>query len=198
MREGAVASGIRRIEAITGMAVMQNICEKDMQLKQAAALLKTSPAEVVPKTEMLLAELKAAGRQIEMLKGKLAASSVDDFLKNAVKIKNTLVITGRTDNLDLDGMRNLGDRLRERAPNSIIVLASGKDGKATFVSMATKAAIAEGANAGGVVRDVAKIAGGGGGGKPESAQAGGRDISKIDDALGSTASIVEKYIKGNK
>ncbi|NLB82259.1 MAG: alanine--tRNA ligase, partial [Clostridiaceae bacterium] len=195
LRESAVASGIRRIEGITGMSVISGMRQQEMQIKQIATLLKTSVGDVVEKAESLLTEIKAAGKEIELLKGKLAASSVDSFIDNAIKVGNTMVITGRVDNLDVDAMRGLGDKLRDKQPNSVAILASLQAGRINFVAMATKAAIADGANAGSIVRDVAQIAGGGGGGRPDSAQAGGKDASKIDIALGQAVDIVKKYIK---
>jgi alanyl-tRNA synthetase len=190
LREGAVASGVRRIEAVTGMSILRNIRIQQQQIKEVATIFKTTPADIVHRAESFLAELKTAGREIETLKGKLASSSVESLIDKAKSIGNTTIITGRLDELDIEGMRALGDRLRDKVSNSVIVLSSAKGGKVSFVAMATKAAIADGANAGNIVRDIAKLTGGGGGGKPDSAQAGGKDTGKIDDApAGGTLAI---------
>ncbi len=195
MRESAVAAGIRRIEAVTGTGVLYNLREKENQIKDLAAVLKTTPADIAGRAEGLVNELKAANKEIETLRGKLAAGSVDSLIKNAQKVKNTYVITGRTDDLNVEDMRSLGDRLRDKVSNAVIVLCSVKEGKISFVAMATKDAVADGADAGSIVRETAKITGGGGGGKPDSAQAGGKDVSKADEALKQVKDIVENLLK---
>jgi alanyl-tRNA synthetase len=142
MRESAVAAGIRRIEAVTGTGVLYNLREKENQIKDLAAVLKTTPADIAGRAEGLVNELKAANKEIETLRGKLAAGSVDSLIKNAQKVKNTYVITGRTDDLNVEDMRSLGDRLRDKVSNAVIVLCSVKEGKISFVAMATKDAVA--------------------------------------------------------
>ncbi len=195
VREGGVAAGIRRIEAVTGANVLKLLREEEERLKTLSAVLKTNPVDVVSRAEGVLAELKAAGREIEMLKSKLAGGSIDELIGVARSVGDVKVITGRMDDLDTEGLRTLGDKLRDKVPGAVIVLATANGGKVNFVAMAAKSAVAAGVNAGGIVREVAKIAGGGGGGKPDNAMAGGKDASKINEALQAAYAVVEGQLK---
>ncbi|OQB13913.1 MAG: Alanine--tRNA ligase [Firmicutes bacterium ADurb.Bin193] len=197
IKESGVAAGIRRIEAVTGESVLKLLRERERVLKEASVLLKTSPSDVTARIETFLEEYKCAGKEIEALKSRLAGSSVDDFIKGAKMAGETSVISGRMDGLNLGGLRNLGDRIRDKVQNAVVVLASVKDGKIGFIAMATKAAVAAGADSGRIVREVAKITGGGGGGKPDSAQAGGTDLSKVDDAVAEVYNIVKEQMRTN-
>ena len=194
LREIGVAAGVRRIEAITGMSMLKLLRENEQQIREIAGMLKTTPTDILYRTKSFIDDMKKASREIENLRGKLARSSIDDLINNAQKIGDTFVITGRMDDLDIEGLRNLGDRLRDKVPNAVIMLATSKNDKVNFVAMATSEAVAGGANAGNIVREVAKIAGGGGGGKPDSAQAGGKEAGKINDALKETINIVKNQI----
>jgi alanyl-tRNA synthetase len=195
VRESGVAAGIRRIEAITGMTTLKIMRQSEQVLKEVSAILKTNPADIIAKAQSFISDLRNANKEIETLKGKLAGGSVDALIAKAQKVGETLVVATRMDELDLEGLRNLGDKIRDRLPNAVIILATAKDNKINFVSMATKEAVAAGAHAGNIIREIAKITGGGGGGRPESAQAGGKDISKIDEAIVRSAEIIKSFIK---
>ncbi|MBZ4662450.1 MAG: alaS [Caloramator sp.] len=192
--EGGVAAGIRRIEAVTGRGAIDFINSVEATLYEVSRVLKTTTKEVVRKAEGLINELKEKEREIEALKSKMANSVADEIVNSARDIKGVKVATAKVD-LDADGLRTLGDRLKEKLGTCVIVLGSSKEGKVVFVSMASKDAVQMGAHAGNIIREVAKIAGGGGGGRPDIAQAGGRDASKIDEALNKVFDIVETMIK---
>ena len=189
--ETGVAAGIRRIEAVTGQGVLAELKKAESTIMQIAQNLKCGIGDVVKKAESVVSEVKALESKIESLNTKLAKGAADDILANAKEINGITVVTGRVDGANVDALRNLGDGFKSKLSAGVIVLASSDGDKVSIVSMATKEAITRGAHAGNIVREVAKICGGGGGGKPESAQAGARDASKIEEAL----LYVEKLIE---
>lgn len=193
--ESGVAAGVRRIEALTGAYAVRYYHEKEEQLNSIAAALKTTPQESLRKVETMSAELKAAQKEIEQLKDKLVSSSFDEVLGKAADVSGVKVVTARFDQLDMDALRNTCENLRSRAGTSVVVLASSLGGKVSFVAMASKDAVARGAHCGNIVREAAKAAGGGGGGRPDMAQAGGKDASKIDEALKCAVEAVRAQIK---
>ncbi|CDF58257.1 alanine--tRNA ligase [Thermobrachium celere] len=192
--EGGVAAGIRRIEAVTGKGAIDYVNNIELTLNEVAKALKTTNKEIVRKAEALVNELKGKEREIEALKSKMANSMSDEIVNSAKDINGVKVAVAKVD-LDADGLRTLGDRLKEKLGTCVIVLGSNKEGKVVFVSMASKDAVQKGAHAGNIIKEVAKVAGGGGGGRPDIAQAGGRDASKIDEALNKAFEIVETMIK---
>ncbi len=182
--ESGVAAGVRRIEAVTGMGVLELIKKSEDTINAVASALKTNPGEVALKAAALPEELKEAKREIESLKNKMAQGSIGNVLSDAAEVKGIKVITKKMDDgLDMNALRNVGDSLKQKVECGIIVLASDEGGKVNIIAMATKAAVEKGVHAGNIIREVAKVTGGGGGGKPDNAQAGGRDASKIDEAL---------------
>ncbi len=193
--EGGVAAGVRRIEAVTGVAALEYFGNKEKALDEVSAVLKTTSTDLVKKAEALVNELKNSHREIESLRSKLAQGSVDDILSNAVDINGITVVTARMDSLDMDGLRNMGDTVRDQLDCGVVVLATAFGGKVNFIAMATKTAVAKGIHAGNIVREVAKVASGGGGGRPDMAQAGGKDASKIDEALSKVLTLVESMQK---
>ncbi len=189
--ESGVAAGVRRIEAVTGFGVLELLSKTENTVIETAKALKSNITEVASKAVSLTEELKEAKREIESLKSKMAQGSIGDLINEAEEVNGIKIITKKMDDgLDMNSLRNAGDSLKQKAPCSVIVLASSADGKVNIVAMATKEAIEKGAHAGNIIREVAKVTGGGGGGKPDSAQAGGKDASKIDEAL----SIVKTLI----
>lgn len=192
--EGGVAAGVRRIEAFTGKGVLKYIENLDSILKDVAAALKTTVKDVPRRAETLMVEFKEKEKEIDILKSKMAAGAADSIINSAKDVKGVKIVTAVVE-LDIDGLRDLGDRLRDKLGKSVIVLGSTKDDKVTFIAMANKDAVAMGIHSGNIVREVAKIAGGGGGGKPESAQAGGKDPGRVNEALNSVYNIVENMIK---
>lgn len=194
LSEGGVASGIRRVEAVTGHGAVEYVESIQETLKNIAVTLKSPASEVSRKVEALSEDLKAREKEIENLKAKLAGNAAKNLAENAKDIKGVKVLTAVVD-LDVDAMRDMGDKLRDKLGKSAVVLASNKNGKVTFIVMASKDAVASGVHAGNIIKQVAKIAGGGGGGRPDMAQAGGRDASKIDEALNASYSIIEGMVK---
>lgn len=192
--EGGIAAGVRRIEAITGKGVLQYIESQDNTLKEIASVLKTTPRDIAKRAEAVMLELKEKDKEIDNLRLKMTADTAGSLIESAREIKGVKVITASVA-LDVDGLRNLGDKLKDKLGKSIVVLASNKDNKITFISMSSKDAISAGAHSGNIIKEVAKIAGGGGGGKPEMAQAGGKDPNKINEALDAVYNIVENMIK---
>ena len=190
--ETGVAAGIRRIEAVTGLGVLAELKKCEATIAEVAENLKCGIGDVAKKAQSVVAEIKTLESKIESLNAKLAGGAADEIMNNAKEINGITVVCGRVDGANVDALRNLGDSFKAKLDCGVIVLASSDNGKVSIVSMATKAAVARGAHAGNIVREVAKVCGGGGGGKPESAQAGAKDASKIEEALELVYSMVEK------
>ena len=193
--ESGVAAGVRRIEALTGRNALEYYSEKEDQLNGIAGTLKSTPQDSQRKVEIMSAELKAAQKEIEQLKEKLVSGSFDEVLSKAVDINGIKAVAARFDQLDPEALRNTCETLRSKLGSGIVVLASASGGKVNFVAMATKDAVDRGAHCGNVVREAAKAAGGGGGGRPDMAQAGGKDAEKIGDALSSALEAIKAQIK---
>lgn len=192
--EAGVAAGVRRIEAVTGKGALKYVDNMENVLKETAACLKTPVKDVVRRAEIVVTELKEKDKEIELLKSKLAAGAADEILSKAKDVKGVKVIAENLD-MDTDALRELGDKLRDKLGKSVIVLGSKAGGKVTFIVMASKDAVASGAHSGNIVREVAKLAGGSGGGRPDMAQAGAKDASKLSEALSAAIGIVESMIK---
>lgn len=192
LSETGVAAGVRRIEAVTGFGVLTEVYAMQEVLNTTAEALKCAPKDLAKKAAIVMDELKKAEAKIEGLNAKLAKSSEGDILNSAREINGITVVCGRIDGATADALRKIGDDFKAQTPCGVIVLASSDGGKATFIAMATKEAIAKGAHSGNIVREAAKIAGGGGGGRPDSAQAGGKDVSKIDYALAAVYKMMEE------
>ncbi|HEX2946634.1 MAG TPA: alanine--tRNA ligase [Clostridia bacterium] len=193
--ESGVAAGVRRIEALTGRNALEYYNEKEEQLNDIAGALKSAPQDSLRRVELMSAELKAALKEIEQLKDKLVSGSFEEVLSKAVDVNGIKAITARFDQLDADALRNTCETLRSKVGSGIVVLASASAGKVNFVAMATKDAVERGAHCGNIVREAAKTAGGGGGGRPDMAQAGGKDTDKTDDALKSALEVIKAQIK---
>ena len=186
---------MRRIEALTGKGALEYYDQVEEKLESIAAALRTSPQESLKRVETLNSELKAALKEIEQLKAKLASSSFDEVLGGAVEVSGMKIATGRFDQLDMDSLRNTCENLRSRIGSGVVVLASSLGDKASFVAMATKDAVERGIHCGNIVKEAAKAAGGGGGGRPDMAQAGGKDTSKIDEALRLAVEAAKAQVK---
>jgi len=195
LSEGGVAAGVRRIEGTTGLGVMRELYGLEDTLKEAAGVLKCAPRDVAQKAKNLHEELKAAGAQIESLTAKMANNAAGDLLANAKEINGVSVVTGKLENAGIDALRTLGDSIKEKLPASFVALADVAGDKVTFITMATPEAVKRGLHAGNIIREVAKTAGGGGGGRPDSAQAGGKDASKADEALAVALRLAEEALQ---
>lgn len=182
--ESGVAAGVRRIEAVTGSGVLELLNNAQSTVTNIAETIKSSVHEVEAKAQSLVDENKNLKRELESIKSKMANSGLSSLVEGADEVNGIKVIAHRLDEgLDMNALRNAGDNLKQKLECAVIVLASAAEGKVNIVAMATKDAVSKGAHAGNIIREVAKTCGGGGGGKPDSAQAGGKDASKIAEAL---------------
>jgi alanyl-tRNA synthetase len=180
--EGAVASGVRRVEAVAGPAAIESVARKEAALREAADLLKIGPLEVPKRLQKLLDEQRALEKQLSELEARLARSRAEDLVKAARQINGVAVIAGRIDGLDADGLRAVADTLRNRLGSGIVCVGSVVEGKVNLIAAVTKDLTSR-FQAGKLIQEVAKAVGGGGGGRPDLAQAGGKDPAKLDAAL---------------
>ena len=195
LSESGIAAGVRRIEALTGDEVFAYYKEQEAQLANAAKLLKTKPEAVSEKIEHLYAEIKALQSENEALKSKAAKDALGDVMNQVQEIKGVKLLAARVDDVDMNGLRDLGDQLKEKLGDGVVVLASVKDGKVSLMATATDEAQKKGAHAGNLIKAIAAIVGGGGGGRPGMAQAGGKNPAAVDDAIKEAAKVVESQIK---
>ena len=190
MSEYSVASGVRRIEAVTGRRCLAMAKDANLMLAQAAELLKTKPNELVAKTEGFLAEIKELRQKLERMKDKILNADVERFLFAAKKIGGFDVLTATRTDLEPNDLRKIGDFLRDKDPKVVAVMATATESKVTFAAVCGKEAVAAGIKAGELVKAVSAVAGGKGGGKPDSAMGGGTEVLKIDNAL----AIVDDFV----
>lgn len=195
LSESGIAAGVRRIEALTGDAVFAYYKEQEAQLANAAKLLKTKPEAVSEKIEHLYAEIKALQSENEALKSKAAKDALGDVMNQVQEIKGVKLLAARVDDVDMNGLRDLGDQLKEKLGDGVVVLVSVKDGKVSLMATATDEAQKKGAHAGNLIKAIAAIVGGGGGGRPGMAQAGGKNPAAVDDAIKEAAKVIESQIK---
>ena len=194
--ESGIAAGVRRIEALTGNGVLAYYKELEDRINEAASLLKTSPAELTDKITHLQAEVKALHSENESLKSKMAQDSLGDVMDKVTEIKGVKVLAAALSDVDMNGLRDLGDQLKEKLGEGVVVLMSSAGGKVNMMAAATKGVLDKGVHAGNLIKAAASCVGGGGGGRPQMAQAGGKDVSKIPEALKMISSVLEEQIKG--
>ena len=193
--ESGIAAGVRRIEALTGEGVFAYYREQEAVLAEAAKLLKASPASVPEKIGHLLAEVKALQSENESLKSKAAKDALGDVMDQIKEVKGVKVLAARVDGVDMNGLRDLGDQLKEKLGEGVVVLASAADGKVSLMATATDGAMKAGAHAGNLIKAIAVCVGGGGGGRPNMAQAGGKNPAGIDEALTKVTEVLEDQMK---
>ncbi len=193
--EAGVAAGVRRIEALTGNNVIEYYRQMEEDLHTIAKTLKTSPAEITEKITHLQKEVKELQSENESLKSKMAQDSLGNVMDQVVEVKGVKVLASAVDGVDMNGLRDLGDQLKEKLGEGVVVLASAKDGKVSLLAMATQGAMDKGAHAGNLIKAAAAIVGGGGGGRPNMAQAGGKNPDKIPEAIAKVAELVEGQLK---
>ena len=193
--EAGVAAGVRRIEALTGNNVIEYYRQMEENLHTIAKTLKTSPAEITEKITHLQKEVKELQSENESLKSKMAQDSLGNVMDQVVEVKGVKVLASAVDGVDMNGLRDLGDQLKEKLGEGVVVLASAKDGKVSLLAMATQGAMNKGAHAGNLIKAAAAIVGGGGGGRPNMAQAGGKNPDKIPEAIAKVAELVEGQLK---
>lgn len=196
LSEGGVAAGVRRIEAVTGRGVLEYIKEKDNLISNTASVLKTNLLnEIDKKAESVVSELKSVSKEVESIKAQIANSKANDILSDVQKIDDVELISARFDGMTVDDLKKTADGIKEKISCGVVVLGALTDDKITFVAMVTKDALSKGAHAGNIIKEITAIAGGRGGGKPDMAQGGGKDASKIDEALSSVTDVLNSQLK---
>ncbi len=195
LSESGVAAGVRRIEALTGNGVMKYYKEMEDKLHEVAKALKATPANVVEKAEHLLAENKALHGELESMKSKAAKDALGDVMNQVTEVKGVKLLAAKVSGVDMNGLRDLGDQLKEKLGEGVILLASDLEGKVNLVAMATEDAMKKGAHAGNLIKGIAGLVGGGGGGRPNMAQAGGKNPGGIEAAIAEAKKVLDGQIK---
>ena len=193
--ETGVAAGVRRIEALTSDAVFEYYDRIEAQLEAAAKAAKATPATLVEKIEHMMAEIKALQSENESLKSKAAKEALGDVMDQVVEVSGVKLLAAGVAGVDMNGLRDLGDQLKEKLGEGVVVLASESDGKVNLIAMATEGAMAKGAHAGNLIKSIAGKVGGGGGGRPNMAQAGGKNPAGIPDAIAEAKTALEGQIQ---
>ena len=191
LSESGVAAGVRRIEALTSKGLIRYYDNLEKKLNEAAKVLKATPDNLAEKIAHLTAENKALHSEVESLKSKLAQDAMGDVMDQVQEIKGVKLLAAEVDGVDMNGLRDLGDQLKEKLGEGVVVLASGNDGKVSLMVTATDAAMKQGAHAGNLIKAIAGLVGGGGGGRPNMAQAGGKNPAGIQEALKKAAEVLE-------
>ena len=193
--ESGVAAGVRRIEALTSDGLMRYYAQIEETLKNAAHLLKATPENLADKITHMMAENKSLHGEVESLKNKMARDAAGDVMDQVEEVKGVKLLAAQLDGIDMNGLRDLGDQLKAKLGEGVVVLASGNDGKVSLMATATDGAMKQGAHAGNLVKAIAGCVGGGGGGRPNMAQAGGKNPAGIPDALAKAAEVLGSQIK---
>lgn len=189
--ESGVAAGVRRIEALTGRGLMAYYDGLEHTVKEAASLVKAAPAELTEKLKHLLAEMKSLQSENEALKSKAAKEALGDVMDQVITVKGVKLLAAKVTDVDMNGLRELGDQLKDKLGEGVIVLLSEAGGRVNIVAMATDGAQKAGAHAGNLIKGIAALVGGGGGGRPNMAQAGGKNPAGIDSAIAEAAKVLE-------
>ena len=192
--ENGVAAGVRRIEALTGDNVLAYYAKEEQELQQAAKIVKATPANLTERLEKLMAEVKELQSENESLKAKAAQNALGDVMDAVVEVGGVKLLATSVDQVDMNGLRDLGDQLKDQLGEGVVVLASAKDGKVNLVAMATDGAMKAGAHAGNLIKAIAGLVGGGGGGRPNMAQAGGKNPAGIPDAIAAAADALAQQL----
>ena len=195
LSESGVAAGVRRIEALTGDNVLAYYANLEEELNKAAKVVKTTPANLVERLEKLMAEMKELASENESLKSKAAKDALGDVMDQVVEIKGLKLLATSVEGVDMNGLRDLGDQLKDKLGEGVVVIASSNEGKVNLIAMATDEAQAKGAHAGNLIKAIAAKVGGGGGGRPNMAQAGGKNPAGIPEAIAEAKVALEAMIK---
>ena len=193
--EAGVAAGVRRIEALTGEAVFAYYKDVEKTLAEAAKTAKATPANLIEKIEHMLADMKAMQSEIESLKSKAAKDALGDVMNQVTEVNGVKLLATSVEGVDMNGLRDLGDQLKEKLGQGVVVIASSANDKVNLIAMATDDAMAKGAHAGNLIKGIAGLVGGGGGGRPNMAQAGGKNPAGIPDAIAKVSEVLAEQIK---
>ena len=194
LSETGVAAGVRRIEALTAKGLMNYYEDLEMKLHEAAKLLKATPDHLTEKVTHLLGENKALKSEVECLKSKLAKDAMGDVMDQVTEVKGVKLLATKLEGVDMNGLRDLGDQLKDKLGEGVILLASVNEGKVSLMAMATPGAMEKGAHAGNLIKAVAGCVGGGGGGRPNMAQAGGKNPDGVEAAIAKAREVLEGQI----
>lgn len=195
LSEAGVAAGVRRIEALTSDGLIHHYENVEQELHAVAAAAKSTPADLKTKIESMMEEIKTLHSENEKLKSKLAKEAMGDVMDQVQEVKGVKVLAVRADGVDMNGLRNLGDQLKEKIGEGVVVIASVLDGKVNLMAAVTDEAQKKGAHAGNLIKAIAGLVGGGGGGRPNMAQAGGKNPEGVADALIKVAEVVSEQVK---
>ena len=194
LSENGVAAGVRRIEALTGNGVLQYYKNLENIIQEAAKTVKATPGNLVEKCGHLMAELKSLHAELESLKSKAAKDAMGDVMNQVQEVKGVKLLAVSVDGVDMNGLRDLGDQMKEKLGEGVVVLMSGQEGKVNMIAMATEKAQKAGAHAGNLIKGIAALVGGGGGGRPGMAQAGGKNPAGIGAAIAEASKVLEGQI----
>ncbi len=195
LSETSAAAGIRRIEAITGAGILKYLAEKEELILGISSALRCAPQESINKIEALQAENKNLSKEIETLKEKMAGGGTEEMKNNAIDVNGVKFVSGKISGADVNTLRKIGDGMKDAFESEVTLIASEDGGKVTLVCSANKGAVSKGAHCGMIIKEIASLVGGSGGGRPDSAQAGGKDASGVDSALSKALEIFKSQIK---
>jgi alanyl-tRNA synthetase len=194
--ESSVAAGVRRIEAVTGLGVLQQLKNREALINEAAKEMKVQkPSDLAKRAAQMQSEISAMKKEIESLNSKIAASKLDSIMAGAETLGSVRLVAADMGNMQADAARSLADEIKARYDDVVAVLAIAPEGKLNFLAVAGKNAVSAGAHAGKLVGAVAAVTGGKGGGRPDNAMAGGRDTDKIAEALASAKDTLAGMLK---
>ena len=195
LSEGGVAAGVRRIEAITGRAVYNYLKEKEEIISNVCSNLKTKEDSLSQKVTSLIEENKSLSKELHDMKTKMSLQAVDSVLDSKLDVNGVNLVTTKFEGMDMNTLKEVADNLRDKLVSGVVVLANTTDDKLNLVATATKDAVDKGVHCGNIVKSIAQIAGGKGGGRPNMAQAGAPDVSKVDEALNHASEVLKSQVK---
>ena len=195
VNESGVAAGMRRIEAITGFEAIKYMEEKENTLKNACSTLKCNEKDIIKRIQGQASEIKEKEKEINELKAKLTSGAEDDIINSAKDINGVKVVVYALEDVDGNALRDLGDKIRNKIGSGVVVLLSKASGKVNLVAMSTKDVINNGIHCGKIIKEVATVVGGGGGGRPDMAQAGGKSPENIDKAMEKAYEVIQSLVK---
>lgn len=192
--QSGVAAGVRRIEAVTGLSAINYYKDREEKLNKISEILKTDVNDSVKKAEIIIEDLRASNKEIAKLKNEIISKSLEDIINKRVDVDGVSLVVNKFDALDVATLRNISDSIKDKLNSVVAVFASVTDGKITYVASATKDMVKNGVHVGNILREIAKITNGGGGGRPDNAQAGGSDVSKLDEALEKVKEVLKEQL----
>lgn len=195
LSEGGVAAGVRRIEAITGKAVYEYLKERDTVIADVCTTLKAKEDNLTQRATQLVEENKSLTKDLHEIKAKMSLQSADSILDSKIEINGVNLVTAKFEDMDMNTLRETADTLRDKLGSGVVVMANIADNKVNFIVTATKDVLEKGIHSGNIVREVAQIAGGKGGGRPNMAQAGANDVTKVEEALNYAGEVIKSQVK---